>query len=69
MILCYAEKSGNGENKIECIFFSQNRQTCIATGSLSPWKPDLTTIQKSCKSDSFRNCPRYIAVREMKKKP
>jgi len=63
------KKVWQGENKIECIFFSQNKQTCIATGSLSPWKPDLTTIQKSCKSDSFRNCPRYIAVREMKKKP
>ena len=53
---------------MQCSIFEEADGHCYARIYATAWKADQTAIQKYCKTENFRECPRYQAYMEYQEK-
>ncbi|HMK95882.1 MAG TPA: hypothetical protein VK536_10855 [Candidatus Limnocylindrales bacterium] len=49
---------------MSCDYFDGKLCAAIAPESIKEYKPTAREVSKFCKTDNFRECPRYKAVLE-----
>jgi hypothetical protein len=51
---------------MECVYFENDGQICLASTRMSSFEPDDTDIKNFCKNIDFQSCPRFEAMVKLK---